>query len=49
MGQSDRTDKAQAFYSWPVDKSQPMNKLHAFDYEGRGYHTTPPGPPPKPA
>ncbi len=31
-----------AYYASPVDKSQPMNKLHDFDYEGRGYHMEPP-------
>lgn len=31
-----------AYYASPVDKSQPINKLHDFDYEGRGYHMTPP-------
>jgi hypothetical protein len=40
-------EEARIFHGSPVDKSQPMNKLHDFDYEGRGYHMEPPGPPPK--
>ena len=27
-----------AYYASPVDKSQPVNKLHDFDYAAQGYH-----------
>ncbi|MBJ3776282.1 nuclear transport factor 2 family protein [Acuticoccus mangrovi] len=35
-----------AYYASPVDKATPVNRLHEFDYEGRGYHMLPPSPPP---
>lgn len=31
-----------AYYASQVDKSRPVNALHDFDYEGRGYHMAPP-------
>ncbi|MGD1877742.1 MAG: hypothetical protein ACFB13_09605 [Kiloniellaceae bacterium] len=31
----------------PVDKSQPINKLHDSDYQERGDHRTPLNPAPK--
>jgi ketosteroid isomerase-like protein len=31
-----------AYYASPVDKSAPVNKLHDFEYEARGYHMYPP-------
>lgn len=36
-----------AYYASPVDKSTPVNRLHDFDYEGRGYALQPPSPAPK--
>lgn len=31
-----------AYYASPVNKGDPVNKLHDFDYEGRGYHMAAP-------
>lgn len=31
-----------AYYASPVDKSQAINRLLDFDYQGRGYHMQPP-------
>lgn len=31
-----------AYYASPVDKSEPVNRLHDFDYEARGYAMSPP-------
>jgi hypothetical protein len=42
-----RIREIRAYYAAPVDKSQPMNKLHDFDNAGRGYHMAPPGPAPR--
>ena len=37
-----RIAEIRAYYASPVDKAEPVNQLHRFDYEGRGYHTAPP-------
>jgi ketosteroid isomerase-like protein len=37
-----RIVEIRAYYASPVDKSAPVNKLHEFDYEKRGYHLGPP-------
>ena len=37
-----RIVEIRAYYASPVDKSAPVNKLHEFDYEKRGYHLAPP-------
>ncbi len=37
-----RIQEIRAYYASPVDKSQPVNKLHDFDYRARGFHMTPP-------
>lgn len=37
-----RIREIRAYYASPVDKSTSVNKLHDFDYEGRGYHMAPP-------
>ena len=42
-----RIAEIRAYYASPVDKSQPVNRLHEFDYEGRGYHMNPPSPVPE--
>ena len=31
-----------AYYASPVNRAEPTNKLHEFDYEGRGYALVPP-------
>lgn len=31
-----------AYYASPVNKADAVNKLHGFDYGGRGYHMAPP-------
>lgn len=31
-----------AYYASPVNKADPINKLHGFDYNARGYHMEPP-------
>lgn len=42
-----RIVEIRAYYAAPVDKSNPVNKLHEFDYQARGYHMQPPSPAPK--
>ena len=37
-----RIVEIRAYYASPVDKSRPVNRLHDFDYAGRGYHMAPP-------
>lgn len=37
-----RIAEIRAYYASPVDKSQPVNALHDFDYIGRGFHMKPP-------
>jgi len=37
-----RIQEIRAYYASPVDKSQPVNKLHDFDYQAHGFHMTPP-------
>ena len=41
-GDVTRIREIRAYYASPVDKGQNVNALHQFDYEGRGYATTPP-------
>ncbi|WP_439632392.1 nuclear transport factor 2 family protein [Shinella sp.] len=36
-----------AYYASPVNKAEPVNKLHDFDYEGRGFAMAPPSAPPR--
>lgn len=43
----ERISEIRAYYASPVDKSQPVNKLHEFDYAGRGFAMAAPSPPPK--
>ncbi|GLQ12064.1 hypothetical protein GCM10007913_39960 [Devosia yakushimensis] len=43
----DRIVEIRAYYASPVDKSQPINKLHDFDYAGRGFAMAPQSEPPK--
>ncbi|WMT91891.1 nuclear transport factor 2 family protein [Pelagibacterium sp. H642] len=43
----ERIAEIRAYYASPVDKSQPVNKLHGFDYAGRGFAMKPPSQPPK--
>lgn len=43
----ERIAEIRAYYAAPVDKSQPVNKLHDFDYAGRGFAMAPPSQPPK--
>ncbi|NTH16587.1 nuclear transport factor 2 family protein [Agrobacterium rhizogenes] len=37
-----RIVEIRAYYASPVNKSEPINRLHEFDYEGRGYALSPP-------
>ncbi|WIY52587.1 nuclear transport factor 2 family protein [Devosia sp. YIM 151766] len=45
--QIERIVEIRAYYASPVDKSQPLNGLHDFDYAGRGFAMAPPSPAPK--
>ena len=40
-----RIREIRAYYASPVNKVEPVNRLHDFDYEARGYHTQPPSVP----
>ena len=42
-----RITEIRAYYASPVNKTEPVNKLHEFDYEARGYALRPPSPAPK--
>ncbi|OAF07217.1 ketosteroid isomerase [Bradyrhizobium centrolobii] len=42
-----RIAEIRAYYASPVNKAEPVNKLHDFDYEGRGYAMAPPSAAPK--
>ncbi|MEZ5838702.1 MAG: nuclear transport factor 2 family protein [Geminicoccaceae bacterium] len=37
-----RIREIRAYYASPVDRTMAENRLHGFDYEGRGYHMAPP-------
>lgn len=37
-----RIVEIRAYYASPVNRDQPINSLHGFDYEERGYHLSPP-------
>jgi hypothetical protein len=37
-----RIAEIRAYYASPVNKAEPVNKLHDFDYEGRGFAMAPP-------
>lgn len=37
-----RIHEIRAYYASPVNKAEPVNKLHDFDYAARGYHLAPP-------
>lgn len=42
-----RIVEIRAYYASPVNKADPINRLHAFDYEARGYALQPPSSAPK--
>lgn len=37
-----RIAEIRAYYASPVNKAEPVNRLHEFDYAARGYHMQPP-------
>lgn len=41
-----RIREIRAYYASPVNKTEPVNKLHEFDYAGRGFAMRPPSPAP---
>lgn len=42
-----RIFEIRAYYASPVNKVERVNKLHDFDYQGRGFAMAPPSLPPK--
>lgn len=40
-----RIVEIRAYYASPVNRAEPVNALHGFDYAGRGYHLAPPSVP----